>query len=387
MVEASTRIEPGSIVGLVGANGCGKSTLLRCISGQREADHGILKVTPNIPVGYLEQTAVAGSKLTIWQEVQSCMTTTQKAAEVATAQKAVEDAAGDNDALMKAAQRFSRTQEAFLIASGADADARTARVLNGLGFASTDWHAAVSALSGGWQMRVALARLLLSPAGGGGSQDGTSKEGGLLLLDEPTNHLDAAAVAWLAGYLNELGQGQSKNTTVLVSHDEVLLRGACNRMLEVRGGQLHTYSGGWDYFLRERAERELRLRSERQSREEEMDKLEGFIRRFGATATKASQAQSRQKQLDKLRVIQEATSGPTTFTAGGAGDAKKMSLKLPPAPRSAKEVVTLKGADIGWEGGPVLLAGVNLTVLRGQRIVVLGPNGAGMWAIRSLNVH
>ena len=139
---------------------------------------------------------------------------------------------------------------------------------------------------------------------------------------------------------------------------------------------MHNYTGGWQYFLREREERERRLVGEIEARKEEMAKLQGFIDRFGAKATKASQAQSRQKQLDKLMAEQAQMAVPTNLGMG-AGDTKNQSLKLPRAPRAARELLMLRDAEIGWPDGDCLLQNVNVTVERGQRIVVLGPNGAG----------
>ncbi|GLI70270.1 hypothetical protein VaNZ11_015202 [Volvox africanus] len=380
--DVSWRLMPGQRAGLVGANGCGKSTLLRCLAGLRHVDAGSARVSHTIQVGYLEQTAVGGSRRTVWQEARSRMTGLVAAER--DIQRAERDlAAGDT----AAAGRLAAAQDAWEQAGGPESERTVTNVLTGLGFRPDQFYRRCSEFSGGWQMRIALARLLLGPAGQGGGGSGA-----LLLLDEPTNHLDSAACKWLGNFLRN---GVPPSTSVvLVSHDEALLESACDRIVEVRGQQLHHYVGGFRKFLEQRAAREVQARAEAEAQQAEIDKLEEFVTRFGAKASKASQAQSKAKMLEKLKAAQ--TEIPAAAAATGAGDARKVALKLPRAPPCYTEAIKLIGAAVGWGpapqqavGEPVgeppaasdapkpLLSGVNLVIRRGQRVLVLGPNGAG----------
>lgn len=235
--SAEWRMMPGQRVGLVGANGAGKSTLLKTLAGLRTVDAGTVLVAPGVSVGYLAQTAVSGSKQTVYQEARGAMSQLVAAEAALTAAETAADA-GDPTA----AQSLADAHEAFEAAGGYDADRRIGVVLDGLGFSREQWEWGCERFSGGWQMRIALAKLLLSPAGQAayGSSTGGDAGGGLLLLDEPTNHLDTGAVKWLAGFLASSG-----GSLVLVSHDEALLEGACDRIVEVRGRRLHHYVGSY----------------------------------------------------------------------------------------------------------------------------------------------
>ncbi|KAG2439392.1 hypothetical protein HXX76_004749 [Chlamydomonas incerta] len=368
LTDVSWKLMPGQRAGLVGANGCGKSTLLRCLSGLRSVDAGSAKVAHLVQVGYLEQTAVGGSRRTVWQEARSRMSALVEAErDIARAER---DLANGDAA---AAERLAVAQEAWEMAGGPESERTITNVLTGLGFKPEQFHKRCSEFSGGWQMRIALARLLLGPAGQGGN--GT---GALLLLDEPTNHLDSAACKWLGDFLRK---GVPPSTSVvLVSHDEALLDAACNRIVEVRGRTLNHYAGNFKQFLAQREAREAAARAEAEAQQAEIDKLEEFVTRFGAKASKASQAQSKAKMLEKLKAQQTVI--PAAAAAAGAGDARKVALKLPRAPPCYTEAIKLTGADVGWgtpgePGSKPLVTGVNLVIRRGQRVLVLGPNGAG----------
>ena len=354
--DANLRVNRGQCVGLVGANGAGKSTLLKVLAGVREADGGSVAIAPRTNVGYLQQTAVSGSDRTVEEEARSRMDAVNEA------RRALELAEENEDA-----EALVKAQEAFERADGYEAERRLAKVLDGLGFQREQWSTPCSELSGGWQMRVALARLLLSPA--------ADTTGGLLLLDEPTNHLDAKSKEWLASWIASSGA-----TTVLVSHDEPLLQKACTHIAEVRGRGLHSYTGSFASFLEAREERIRIAAATREKQEAEAAKLEDFIRRFGAKASKASAAQSRQKALDKLRAEMAEADAEAAAAAGAAGDAKRVTLRLPAPPPSASEVLTIAAeAQIGYGSDNVVLRGGKDAVVlqRGMRVIVLGPNGAG----------
>ena len=367
---ANLRVEPGECVGLVGANGCGKSTLLRCVAGAREVSGGDLLVSPRADVGYLEQTAVSGSSRTVAQEARSRMT---HVIDAESALRAAEEAiaAGDvNGATMMVAAR-----DRFEAIGGDAVERRVADVLNGLGFAREAWDRPCDALSGGWQMRVALARLLLSPAGD--CQSGGGVNGGFLLLDEPTNHLDASAKEYLAGWLRAY-----KGTTLLVSHDEALLEKGVDRLIEVRGGRLRGYSGNYSKFVEERSERRRVNQAAATKEKAKAAKLAQFVAKNSARASTAAAARSRAKQLEgvnaRLEEMREDGDLDDKALGAGPGDAKRVTLRLPPAPDGAKEVLTLTNATIGYGGGlSPLINDVDLVVRRGDRLLVVGPNGAG----------
>jgi len=357
--NACLQLQPREHVGIVGGNGAGKSTLLRCIMGELEATAGRIAIAHKVEVGYLRQTAVSGSTSVVRDEVRGAMTHVVSAeAEMALAEAALEqDEPGAADRLQRARDRFEALE-------GFQADKRVAAVLSGLGFSSEKQSVLCSELSGGWQMRVALAKLLVGPAG-----EAAGAGGGLLLLDEPTNHLDARAKDWLAGWLK-----QCRAAVLLVSHDEPLLDGVCDGVVEVRGGRLHAYRGGFSDFLRQREDRIENQRRTAEKQAAEAAKLEGFINRFGAKATKASAAKSKQKALDKLnaqRVEVDKPVGP------GAGDARSMALRLPEPPACAFRALQLKKASLGYQTGSALLTDIDFTLERGMRCVVVGPNGAG----------
>ena len=368
LVGANLRVEPGETVGLVGANGCGKSTLLRCVSGLRSHDAGELRVAQRADVGYLEQTAVSGSKLTVAQEARSRMTHVQAAID---AVREAEKAMAEGDA--NAASMLVAANDAFEAVGGNTVERRVADVLTGLGFAKEAWDRPCAALSGGWQMRVALARLLLSPAGDSRNSGIT---GGFLLLDEPTNHLDAQAKEWLAGWLRAYS-----GTVLLVSHDEALLDKGVDRLVEVRGSRLHGYSGNYAKFLEERKQRREVAARAASKEAAKAAKLEQFVAKNSARASTAKAAKSKAKQLqgvlENLEELEELTGGGKDLGAG-PGDAKRVTFRLPDPPDGAKEALILENGVVGYGAGlEPLITGAGLKVSRGDRWLIVGPNGAG----------
>jgi ATP-binding cassette subfamily F protein 3 len=341
LVGADLHVHPGDKIGLVGRNGTGKTTLLRAIVGEVLPDRGRVTLRGDAVIGWLPQTAVSGSTKTVWDEAKSQMASLDALrGRLEAAERAVER--GDDGAI----ERLDEAQNAFRIAGGWAADERIGEVLHGLGFGPDEWKRTCDTFSGGWQMRIALARLLLS-------------EPNLLLLDEPTNHLDLHARSWLARYLDGY-----PHAVLVVSHDRHLLDRVCKRIVELRGQELHAFTGNFTSWLRQREERIAQQQAAFESQQKEIARLERFVERFGAKATKASQAQSRQKVLDKMERIDapEAESKPR--------------LRLPPAPGASYDVITLEKAAVGY-GETVVLRDVDLAIERGMRIAVLGPNGSG----------
>jgi len=360
------RVEPGEICGVVGANGCGKTTLVRALRGERDANGAGLAVAAGVMVGALEQTATSGSALTVYEEATSRMTHVRDA--VAAVERATRALAADEAG---AAARLADARERLDAVGGATVEKRASSVLRGLGFSEAMTRARCDTLSGGWQMRVALARTLLSPAGD--SREAGVK-GGLLLLDEPSNHLDGDARAWLVNWIKSYA-----GTVVLVSHDEELL--ACvDRVVEVRGGRLHNFKGDYARFLGEREARRAQALSALEREGQKAAKLDQFITKFGAKATKASAAKSKAKALEKVQetiddLIELAGEGDL---GEGPGDAKKVVLKLPKPPQGAREILIAKDLAVGYAAvGSTLVTDVNVTVTKGDRLLVIGPNGAG----------
>ncbi|KAK1867757.1 hypothetical protein I4F81_010257 [Pyropia yezoensis] len=346
----------GNCVGIVGANGAGKSTLLRAIAGddfKRAVQLGV-----GASLGYLPQQAVSGSVRSVWEEAGSEMGDLRAAeVRVAEAEATIDEAGG--------AERYEKAMQDFERAGGYDQDTRIARVLGGLGFTKDDWETRCAELSGGWQMRVALARLLL-------------REPSVLLLDEPTNHLDSAAKAYLARYLREY-----RHTVVLVSHDVPLLDGCCSKIVEIADGQFAEYPGcNYSAYLKEKEMRAFSAANAASKTAAEAEKLESYITRFGAKATKAKSAKSKQKALDKL-LREAAGSSPAPLDAEDR-HTSKMRITLPPAPACARESVVLENADIGYDADAPLIRGVSLVLERGCRYGICGPNGVGKTTLLSV---
>ena len=344
--EADWHVPPGRKVGLVGRNGSGKSTLLRAVAGERGVDGGALILRPGARVGYLPQTAVSGSTRALWDEVSSQMDRLQGLADALdAARRALE--AGEEGELDRRIAALDQAETAFRLGGGYNRDERIGEVLHGLGFGPETWTRTCDTFSGGWQMRIALARLLLS-------------EPDLLLLDEPTNHLDLQARAWLGNFLC-----RSDHAAIIVSHDRYLLDGACTHIGELRNRCLDTFTGGFSRWVSERELRQTQAQSAFDSQQEEIARLTRFVERFRATATKATQAQSRQKALDRM----ERVAAPERES--------KPRFQLPPAPACSPEVLTAMGLRAGYGDGPDVLQGVDLTLCRGMRLAILGPNGCG----------
>ena len=355
LTDVSWKVNQDERVGLVGPNGAGKSTLLAAIAGRRPLWKGSVRVKPGVTLGYLEQTAVGGSTRSVYDESEDGMVRIKEAeARLKEATELCEREPENKNA----AQELSDATMNLIQVGGDNKEAKVIRVLDGLGFVREDYNKSCADLSGGWQMRVALAKLLLS-------------EPDLLLLDEPTNHLDAKAKGWLMGYLK-----QYEGTVVLVTHEEALLSMAgCNSIVEVRDKGLVQFRCSYEKFLVERQERVAQAEKAYLAQQEEREKLQGYIDRFGSKASKAASAQSRQKQLDKMEVLE----APQGLREG------KAKVKLQEGPKTMHEVVRLDKATFGWEEDRPILQDVDLILERGMRLVIVGPNGAGkstlLWAL------
>jgi ATPase subunit of ABC transporter with duplicated ATPase domains len=340
--------------GIVGMNGAGKSTLLGAITGTVRMDEGQALVRSNVRVGYLKQSAVSGSTKTVFEEAKSEMTLVERAGEVLElTTKRVED----GDYSEAALEELAAAQEEFQNLGGYEQEQMVDSVLKGLGFDPEDSSQLCSDFSGGWQMRIALARLLLSKPS-------------LLLLDEPSNHLDSSARDWLGKYV-----ANYDGSVVIVSHDVGLLDVSVNSIAEINGGTLLEYrSCSYQKYLLEKEFRAMSAQAEYEKNLDEAARLQSFIDKFGA-GTKSKSAQSRVKMLEKMK--REGKLEPPAVAV--VSNAKIPELVLPPPPKPNGEyLLRVQGADIGYDPNEEpLLKNIDLDIPRGMKLLLRGPNGAG----------
>jgi ATP-binding cassette subfamily F protein 3 len=344
--DVSWHVKKRDRIGLSGPNGSGKTTLLRMLAGLEEPDAGSIRMASDTTIGYLPQDGIVHAGRTVYDEVVLAF---QEVLALKQEQHQIEDSlahateGNDHDKLL---ERYAVVTERFKHLGGYEIDARVADVLKGLGFSGADPERRTEEFSGGWQMRIALAKLLLARPN-------------LLLMDEPTNHLDLPARNWLEEYLADY-----PGSVVLVSHDRYFLDSTVKRITEVGLKTLTDYHGNYSKYQVEHAARMERLRESHRRQKEEVDKAEAFINRFRYQATKARQVQSRIKQLDKVELIEIPP------------ERKKIRFKFPDAPRPGRIVLELTQARKAY-GAQLVLAGAELSVERGDRIALVGPNGAG----------
>jgi ATP-binding cassette subfamily F protein 3 len=335
-------VRPGDRVGLCGENGAGKTTLLRLFAGLSEVDSGVVQLARGTTIGYLPQEGLEHSGRTLFAEVQSALAELLSVeAELKELESRISNQAGQNEL-----DRYSELQELFRQRGGYTMEAEIGRVLKGLGFADEEWQKPCEHFSGGWQMRIALAKLLL-------------QKPNLLLLDEPTNHLDLPARDWLEGYLSSY-----PHSVVLVSHDRYFLDQVVTRIVEIWNGQLTDYPGNYSRYLAARDERVSGLRDAKTRQDEEIARLEAFINKFRYNANKAALVQSRVKQLEKIERIQLPP------------ERKKIGFSFPPPPKAGRLSVSISDVSHGY-GDLSVLEDVNLTVERGEHLALVGANGAG----------
>ena len=337
----------GERVGLVGENGAGKSTLMRIIAGTVEPSSGELRLAKGATVGYLPQEGIVTRGRTLFDEALSALADLQQIEkelkELEERLATVPHDLPEHETLM---ERYGMRLEEFRIKGGYAMEAEVGTVLRGLGFLPTDWQRDCGEFSGGWQMRIALARLLLTKPN-------------VLLLDEPTNHLDIEARNWLEEYLCAYPY-----SVILVSHDRFFLDRVCHRITEVWNHTLTDYHCSYSRYLVEREERVSALREAKRRQDEDVSAMEDFIRRFRYNANKASLVQSRIKQLEKVvRIVLPP-------------ERKRIRFRFPSPPKSGRVVMELAGVTKAY-GTKTVLGGVDLTIEAGERIALVGHNGAG----------
>jgi ATP-binding cassette subfamily F protein 3 len=335
-----------SRIGLVGDNGAGKTSLFRAINGETSLDSGSIEIPKNKRIGYLPQDLIELDPL----PVQDFLKRRTGQEELEKNIKDFEEKIASNDHRQVGYEtmlnKFDAASEAFHIQDGYGFDARARRILKGLGFANDDYLKNCREFSGGWKMRIFLAVILLA-----------NPE--IMLLDEPTNHLDTESMEWLENYLKNYG-----GTLLTISHDHMFLDKMINQIVELGKGKITIYKGNYSHFLREKESKVIAMQKQRELQKAEIKRIQTYIDRFRAKASKASEVQSRIKQLAKFELLPEQE------------NAKKIHFRFPQSQRSGKEVLIVR--DLGKTyGQKQVFSGINFTVYRGEKIALLGINGAG----------
>jgi ATP-binding cassette, subfamily F, member 3 len=346
-LEADWLIRNREKTALVGANGTGKSTLMKVLAGLETLDYGSLQQTRGISIGYLPQEGLRLARRTIFEE---CLTVFD---EIRDMEREIERLGAQLTELdhasseyESAAERFSLTQDRFHALNGYALDAQVGAVLTGLGFTKEDWSRQTDEFSGGWQMRIALAKLLLAKPN-------------LLLLDEPTNHLDLETRNWLEDYLKTYPFGY-----ILISHDRYFLDVTIDRTVEIWNKRLTIYQGNYTQYLSQKDDRRAQLMGAWRNQRIQIEHLEAFINRFRYQATKAKQVQSRIKELEKIERIEIPN------------EEAIIHFKFPQPPPSGRMVVEAEGLSKSY-GEKRVLNNVRFGIERGDRVALVGVNGAG----------
>jgi ATP-binding cassette, subfamily F, member 3 len=340
-------ITPKERAGLVGANGTGKTTLLKTLAGIESLDYGSLSVTRGVRSGYLPQDGLSLSGRSVFAECMSVFSSfhdMEQEMEQLTQKMSELDPGGPEYALV--ADRFHGLDSEFRNREGYAIEAQVGTVLAGLGFPHSEWHRRTEEFSGGWQMRIALAKLLL-------------EKPNLLLLDEPTNHLDLEARNWLEQYLADYPFAY-----VLISHDRYFLDVTVDKIVEIWNKGVHFYHGNYEKYLQQKQERTDQLEAAYKNQRERIEQLEAFINRFRYQATKAKQVQSRIKELEKIDRIELPQ------------EERTIHFSFPQPKPSGRIVAEFQNVSKSY-GEKFVFGGVNFIIERGDRIALVGVNGAG----------
>ena len=344
--DVNWEVKSGDRIGLVGVNGAGKSTQLKIIAGEIEPTAGEVIRPASLKIAYLTQEFEVDPSRTVREEFWTVFTEANEIQHrLAEIHRQMETA--DPEALDVLIHKMDKLQRQFEGLDGYGLEACIEKILPEMGFTAEDGDRLVSAFSGGWQMRMSLGKILLQAPD-------------LLLLDEPTNHLDLETIEWLETYLKGLN-----TPMVIVSHDRAFLDRLCTQIVETERGVSTTYLGNYSAYLQQKAEMQLAQLSTYERQQKEIEKQQTFVDRFRASATRSTQAKSREKQLDKMERIEAPVAGVRT-----------LRFRFPDAPRSGREVIMIQDLVKSY-GDKILFLGAELLVERGDRIAILGPNGAG----------
>jgi ATP-binding cassette, subfamily F, member 3 len=350
--DASFQILPGSRSGLVGPNGAGKTSIFRLIMGEEEFDAGEITKARNVVCGYFSQDVGAMSGRSALQEVMSASEAVMALGRQIREMEAAMCEPLEEDAMTDLLTRYGNVQAEFEHRGGYDLESRSQVILTGLGIGPDEYHHPVEAFSGGWKMRIALAKIL-------------SINPDVLLLDEPTNHLDVESIIWLEEWLS----GSFKGALLMTSHDREFMNRVVTRIVEVANRTITTYGGNYDFYLREREIRREQLLASHRRQQEMLSKEEEFIARFAARASHASQVQSRVKKIAKIERIEIPA------------EQRSFKFEFAEPPRSGDDVVRLDSLGKIWprpDGGEKsVFGGITGMIRRQEKIAVVGVNGAG----------
>lgn len=347
--DISLLINPKDRIGLVGKNGAGKSTLLKVIVGEQPAASGTVTRSGDVTVGYLPQQMKVADTTSLVEETAKAFTEVLALeAEIASLTDEIAVRTDyESAAYERLLHRLNDATDRYHMLGGDNREAEIEKTLLGLGFRRSDFDRPTSEFSGGWRMRIELAKLLL-------------RRPSVFLLDEPTNHLDIESIQWLEGYLKEYG-----GAVVLISHDRAFLDNVTNRTVEIMLGKLYDYKVPYSRYVELRRERRQQQLAAYENQQRMIEKTEEFIERFRYKPTKSNQVQSRIKQLEKLDRIEVDEE-----------DLSALSIKFPPAPRSGQIVAEVKGAGMSF-GEKHVFSGADFTIEKGDRIALVGRNGEG----------
>ena len=345
-IEASAALQKGEKIGLVGPNGAGKTTLFRMITGQEPPDEGLVMVDRGVSIGFFSQDVgeMAG-RSAVAEVMDGAGDVSTVAAELAALEAAMADP-DQMDRLDEIIERFGEVQGHFEALGGYALEGKAREVLAGLSFSQEMMDGDVGALSGGWKMRVALARILLMRPD-------------VMLLDEPSNHLDLESLIWLENFLKGYD-----GALLMTSHDREFMNRIVNKLIEIDGGALTSYTGNYEFYEQQRAQAEKQQQAQFERQQAMLAKEINFIERFKARASHAAQVQSRVKKLDKIERVEPPKRRQT------------VTFEFQPAPRSGDDVVNLRGVHKRY-GNRVIYEGLDLLVRRRERCCVMGINGAG----------
>ncbi len=343
--DADWQISPGDRIGLIGRNGAGKTTLFRLMVGEYSPTEGTISRSSDLKIGYLNQDLKGFDSDEPILKV--AMKAFERALVLETEIQALLEKIEAGDHAPELFEQLAEKQEEFGMAGGYEMEARAHEILDGLGFDAAARMRPYNSFSGGWRMRVLLAKLLL-------------ENPDLLLLDEPTNHLDLPSIRWLEGYIKTFD-----GAVVVISHDRHFIDRICTKIVEVASGRIHHYTGNYSKYLTQKEERQAIQKSAYENQQREIQKTQQLIDRFRAKANKASQAQSWMKQLERMELVDAPDVEEAT-----------MHIRFPPAPKSGADVLVIENV-VKRYGETTVLEGANAVVRRGDKIGLVGANGVG----------